>query len=634
MAEISQRRSEYPPLGKPFIAEYRYGNRDFPVVHIKKDPRVDNYRVPEVGDKCPDTRFPDHTFIQVLPTNTDERVLWVYEKLDGPVITGRIIDNDGNYATLSRQPVATGSEADAGYGIVSSAITPENQALGIKQTVRVDEFAPLTGFQVDPRYGVTLEYTKQLVDAATAIGGIDGLESVEIEPKNQWHSWRLSTKLTQLPEDQVWYGYRKEAFPDVLTGLTIVGTENYQPVPTWKTAPDMPLRARYTRKFSLGPPPEPTPTLSPRYWAEPFYFAVEYLRESENESESTSSSKNSGSSSSTNASTQSSTSSGTSSSTSSGTSSSTNISTSSGTNSSTNSGTQSGSSSSINSGSNSSTNTGTQSSIGSGTSSSSNSGTSSSTNSGTASSTSSGTSSSTNSGTNSSTQASNGIGGSSTTEGENGGAALVGGPTTNRASSYTATTSSAGSSSSTNSGMQSVTNSGINSSTNSGTNSSTNSGINSSTSSGTSSSSNSGTSSSSSSGTSSSTSSSQNSGTSNGTQSSTSSGTSSSTSSGTSESTSSGTTQSVSEGTSESINQSESENSTVSRGKSIFNLTLPKCLRSEINVSLPSGETFVIPATRQTDLNWGSYVEVARQSEHWKQGIWITEIIEVYLPAI
>jgi hypothetical protein len=25
---------------------------------------------------------------------------------------------------------------------------------------------------------------------------------------------------------------------------------------------------------------------------------------------------------------------------------------------------------------------------------------------------------------------------------------------------------------------------------------------------------------------------------------------------------------------------------------------------------------------------------VARQSEHWKQGIWITEIIEVYLPQI
>ena len=359
--------TEYPPLGKAFIAEYRYGNRDFPVVHIKKDPRVDNYRAPNVGDPCPDKRFSDHTFIQVNPTNSDERVIWVYEKLDGPVITGRIIDNDGNYATLSRQPVAAGTEADAGFGVVSSAITPENQAFGVKQTVRVDEFAPLTGIQVDPRYGVALEYTKQLVDAATAVGGIDGLESVEIEPKNQWHSWRLSTKLSQLPADQVWYGYRKESFPDVLIGLEIVGTENFQPIPSWRVAPDMPLQAKFTRKFSLGAPPEPSPNLSPRYWAEPFYIAIEYLRVSESESETSSTSTSSGTNSSTNSSTQSSTSSGdqnsTSSSTQSSTSSGTQTSTSSGTQSSTNSGTSTSSSS----GNQSSTTTSTQSSTSHGT---------------------------------------------------------------------------------------------------------------------------------------------------------------------------------------------------------------------------------------------------------------------------
>lgn len=61
---------------------------------------------------------------------------------------------------------------------------------------------------------------------------------------------------------------------------------------------------------------------------------------------------------------------------------------------------------------------------------------------------------------------------------------------------------------------------------------------------------------------------------------------------------------------------------------------MPKCLRDDIDVTLPSGEMFTIAATRQTDLGWGEYVEVARQSEHWKQGIWITEITEVYLPEI
>jgi hypothetical protein len=50
-------------------------------------------------------------------------------------------------------------------------------------------------------------------------------------------------------------------------------------------------------------------------------------------------------------------------------------------------------------------------------------------------------------------------------------------------------------------------------------------------------------------------------------------------------------------------------------------------------VSLPSGGTFTIPATPVHDLPWGEYVETSRQSEHWKQGIWVTEIIEVLLPA-
>jgi hypothetical protein len=33
-------------------------------------------------------------------------------------------------------------------------------------------------------------------------------------------------------------------------------------------------------------------------------------------------------------------------------------------------------------------------------------------------------------------------------------------------------------------------------------------------------------------------------------------------------------------------------------------------------------------------LSWGQYIEVARQSEHWKQGIWVTEITEVLLPTL
>jgi hypothetical protein len=61
-------------------------------------------------------------------------------------------------------------------------------------------------------------------------------------------------------------------------------------------------------------------------------------------------------------------------------------------------------------------------------------------------------------------------------------------------------------------------------------------------------------------------------------------------------------------------------------------LNLPKCLRGSLSVSLPDGGSFNIPATTPSNLPWGGWLEVSRQSEHWKLGIWVTEITEVNLP--
>jgi hypothetical protein len=44
---------------------------------------------------------------------------------------------------------------------------------------------------------------------------------------------------------------------------------------------------------------------------------------------------------------------------------------------------------------------------------------------------------------------------------------------------------------------------------------------------------------------------------------------------------------------------------------------------------LPTGESVIIPATNPTTLE--GWTEVARQSEHWRHGIWVTESIEVYV---
>jgi len=46
-------------------------------------------------------------------------------------------------------------------------------------------------------------------------------------------------------------------------------------------------------------------------------------------------------------------------------------------------------------------------------------------------------------------------------------------------------------------------------------------------------------------------------------------------------------------------------------------------------VELDFATSTLLPATTPTDLT--GWIEVARQSEHWRHGIWVTEVIEVYV---
>ena len=347
------------------------------------------------------------------------------------------------------------------------------------------------GGQVDARYGIPISVEKQIVPAGVGPSVVKTssgeIRSSDIDPIDTLQSTRLTSVLTRLPDQQVWYGRRVVSdLPPVLTRAEIVGSEQLAFVPYYEEAPSGALKARYTRSFSWGPPTEESVTLDYLLSPQTFNSVIEYTstRYSHNESTGTgtNSSVNSGNSSSTTSGSSNSTSSGTSSSTQSGTSSSSQSGTSSSSQSGTSSSSQSGTSNSTSSGTSSSSQSGTSSSSQSGTSSSSQSGTSSSSQSGTSSSSQSGTSSSSQSGTSSSSQ------------------------------SGTSSSSQSGTSSSSQSGTSSSSQSGTSSSSQSGTSSSSQSGTSSSSQSGTSSSSQSGTSSSSQSGTSSSSQSSNTSG--------------------------------------------------------------------------------------------------------------------------
>lgn len=588
--------------------------------------------------------------------------------------------------TLTQEP----AQAPAGFGIVASETRPLGNGLVEIQTVSVTSFPIIQGVQIDSRYGVPFTYQKQIVPAGTS-GGIapDGLSATEIEPKDQWHSWRTTTSVGTLPADQVWYGRKRENLPDVLIGLTIVGTERLQAVPQWRVAPDGPMKARFTRKFSLGPPANYDPSNTATVLRpEPYNLILEYEASSVSstitQTTSTNTSNNSGTSNSTT--TSSGTSTANTTSTSNTNSSSTNDSkaTTSSNTSGTNSSTSTTSSTSKQTSNSNSTTTAT-----SNTSSTSNTTTSGTNTSDTTSSASSDTSNRSNSNsssqtdtnsngrqsstTNSSGSSDSNTNGTSTTNSENtfqsddytnssdaGAPTVGGGNKTFRYSSGTsysrATSQQSGSSSSTGSqsGSSDTTSSGTSSSstrsssTNSSSGSSTTRGVSNSTttSRGTNSATSTGTNNSTTQSNSNSITDSNGTSTSDGKTTSTGSNLSVSSTNNTSTSisqsisntvsnsntTGSQKSSSVTSGVSTSSNTGNSNSVSTSTQKTFFTVNLPKCLRSNLLVTSAAGNFFV-PATVPATLPFGDWLEVSRQSEHWKLGIWVTEIVEVYLPA-
>ena len=128
--------TEYPPLGKSYVLSYSNDDKNFPIIAIKKDPRVDNYRRPDDLSPHPDpSRYPNHRFTSTQPTNTDERVIWIYEILPAPWVPftrydddlgpvqgrRRFVVNSGQEASLERDKKVS-YEAREGSAIVSSEI--------------------------------------------------------------------------------------------------------------------------------------------------------------------------------------------------------------------------------------------------------------------------------------------------------------------------------------------------------------------------------------------------------------------------------------------------------------------------------------------------------------------------------
>ena len=124
--------------------------------------------------------------------------------------------------------------------------------------------------------------------------------------------------------------------------------------------------------------------------------------------------------------------------------------------------------------------------------------------------------------------------------------------------------------------------------------------------------------------------------TSNSTSDTISSGTSSGTSvtSGTGTSISNTTSNSTNTGTSDTNGSSEftSNSASTSIGKSILSLRLPPCLHGVVTFEV-LGDIQTITATVPTDIERGEWVIEDIATNHWQDGIWVTETVEIFIPA-
>ena len=62
-------------------------------------------------------------------------------------------------------------------------------------------------------------------------------------------------------------------------------------------------------------------------------------------------------------------------------------------------------------------------------------------------------------------------------------------------------------------------------------------------------------------------------------------------------------------------------------------LRIPSCLRTSITFKVMA-TTYTIPATSPTGVERGTWVVEDIATNHWQDGIWVTETVEVYLPAL
>lgn len=201
--------TEYPPLGRSYVISYSNNDRDFPIIGIRKDPRVDSYKIPQDLSPHPDSkRYPNHVFTGAQATNSDERVQWVYEILPAPWVPFTRYDDDlGPIQGRRRSVVNTGQEAllasdkKISYeGREGSAIVSieSEETWSIKTDEDGNSLFPIKDRDFyDPSKGPVQERRQIFVPTGEESASLENIDGVITETSYEAYNESLSIKIVQ-----------------------------------------------------------------------------------------------------------------------------------------------------------------------------------------------------------------------------------------------------------------------------------------------------------------------------------------------------------------------------------------------------------------------------------------------------
>jgi len=94
-------QEEHPPLGEAYVLGFDMSDRNYPIIARSVDPNEDGYALPALFDACPEPWCASNLFVEVRPTNSDQRVLWIYRILPGPIIQSSAWDQENRVLVYS-----------------------------------------------------------------------------------------------------------------------------------------------------------------------------------------------------------------------------------------------------------------------------------------------------------------------------------------------------------------------------------------------------------------------------------------------------------------------------------------------------------------------------------------------------